>query len=71
MLMSKKNVIIRIGDVAISIEGHVSGEIAPAYLPFVAQEKPEISLRLHHGPTDLDPVSRKRYLHSKTFPGNG
>ncbi len=51
--MSKKNVIIRIGDVAISIEGHVSGEIAPAYLPFVAQEKPEISLRLHHGIPDL------------------
>ena len=53
MLMSKKNVIIRIGDVAISIEGHLSGEIAPAYLPFVAQGKSDISLRLHHGLPDL------------------
>ena len=47
MLMSKKNVIIKIGDVVISIEGQVSREIAPAYLPFVAQGKTDISLRLH------------------------
>ena len=44
-----RNVIIKIGDVAISIEGQVSGEIAPAYLPFIAQGKTDISLRLHHG----------------------
>ena len=44
-----KDVAIRIGDVAISIKGQVSGEIAPAYLPFVAQGKTDISLRLHHG----------------------
>jgi hypothetical protein len=47
------NLPIRIGDVAISIEGQVSGEIAPAYLPFVAQNKTDISLRLHHGIPDL------------------
>ena len=51
--MSRKNVIIRIGDVAISIEGQVAGEIAPAYLPFVAQGKTDISLRLHHGLPDM------------------
>jgi hypothetical protein len=47
------NLPIRIGDVAISIEGQVSGEIAPAYLPFIAQNKTDISLRLHHGIPDL------------------
>jgi hypothetical protein len=51
--MSRKNVVIRIGDVAISIEGQVSGEIAPAYLPFVAQGKTDISLRLHHGLSEI------------------
>ena len=51
--MSKKNVIIKIGDVVISIEGQVSREIAPAYLPFVAQGKTDISLRLHHGLPDM------------------
>jgi len=50
--MSKK-MVIRIGDVAISIEGEVSGEIAPAYLPFIAQGKTDISLRLHRGIPDL------------------
>ena len=50
--MSKKST-IRIGDVAISIEGQVSGEIAPAYLPFIAQGKTDISLRLHCGIPDL------------------
>ena len=44
---------IRIGDVTISIEGEVSGEIAPAYLPFIAQGKTDISLRLHRGSPDL------------------
>ena len=44
---------IRIGDVTISIEGEVSGEIAPAYLPFIAQGKTDISLRLHRGIPDL------------------
>jgi hypothetical protein len=53
MLMTRKNVTIKIGDVAISIEGHISGKIAPAYLPFVAQGKTDISLRLHHGLPDL------------------
>ena len=48
-----KDMVIRIGDVAISIEGQVSGEIAPAYLPFVAQGKTDISLRLHRGISDL------------------
>lgn len=38
---------IRIGDIAISVEGKVSGEIAPAYLPFICQGKADISLRLH------------------------
>jgi len=42
-----KNLTIRIGDVAISIEGMVFGEIAPAYLPFIGQGKPDISLRLN------------------------
>jgi len=41
------NLAIKIGDVAISIEGEVSGEIAPAYLPFICQGKTDISLRLH------------------------
>jgi hypothetical protein len=53
MLMSRKNVVIRIGDVVISIEGQVSGEIAPAYLPFLAQGKTDISLRLRWGIPDL------------------
>jgi len=44
--------VIRIGDVAISSEGHVSGEIAPAYLPFIGQGKADISLRLHCGIPD-------------------
>jgi hypothetical protein len=43
-----ENLIIRIAGVAISIEGDYSGEIAPAYLPFVGQGKTDISLRLHH-----------------------
>jgi len=43
------NLAIKIGDVAISIEGEVSGEIAPAYLPFMGQGKTDISLRLHRG----------------------
>ena len=47
-----KNLVIRIGDVVISFEGKVSGEIAPAYLPFVAQGKPDIRLRLHRGLPD-------------------
>jgi hypothetical protein len=47
-----KNLVIRIGDVGISIEGQASGEIAPAYLPFVAQGKTDISLCLHHGLPD-------------------
>ena len=50
--MSRKNVVIRIGDVAISIEGKVSGEMAPAYLPFIAQGKTDISLRLRPGIPD-------------------
>jgi hypothetical protein len=53
MIMTGKNVVIRIGDVAISIEGQVSGKIAPAYLPFIAQGKIDISLRLHRGIHDL------------------
>ena len=51
--MSRKNVAIRIGDVAISVEGQPSGEIPPAYLPFVVQGKTEIRLRLHCGIPDL------------------
>jgi hypothetical protein len=47
------NLAIKIGDVAISIEGKVSGEIAPAYLPFVARGKTDISLRLHLGTPDV------------------
>ncbi|MEJ2430233.1 MAG: hypothetical protein P8075_15145 [Deltaproteobacteria bacterium] len=47
--MSKENTIIRIGNVAISIEGKTSGEIAPAYLPFIGRGKPDISLRFHCG----------------------
>ena len=47
--MQGKNVVIRIADVAISIEGETSGEIASAYLPFIGQGKPDISLRLHRG----------------------
>jgi hypothetical protein len=45
--MSQKNVTIRIGDVAISIEGEFSGETALAYLPFICQGKSDFSLRLH------------------------
>jgi len=41
------NLDIKIGDVGISIEGEVSGEIAPAYLPFIYQGKTDISLRLN------------------------
>ena len=58
--------VIKIGDVAISIEGQASGEIAPAYLPFIAQGKTDISLRLHHGLPDIvvgekvfDPLHRE------------
>ena len=47
--MQRKNVAIRIADVVISIEGKTSGEIPPAYLPFIGQGKPDISLRLHRG----------------------
>ena len=47
MPMSQENITIRIADVAISIEGEVSGEIAPHYLPFVGQGKADISLRMH------------------------
>jgi hypothetical protein len=47
--MSRKNVIIRIADVTISVEGEASGEIAPHYLPFVGQGKADISLRMHRG----------------------
>ena len=47
-----KDMAIRIGDVAISTEGQVSGEIAPAYLPFIAQGKTDISLRLRRGIPD-------------------
>jgi hypothetical protein len=50
--MSQKNVTIRIADVAISIEGEVSGEIAPAYLPFIGRGKTDIRLLLHHGIPD-------------------
>jgi hypothetical protein len=45
-LMSQ-NLVIRIADVAISIEGEVSGEIPPQYLPFVGQGKTDISLRMN------------------------
>ncbi len=44
---------IIIGDVAVSIEGEVSGEIAPAYLPFVGHGRTDISLRLHRGTSDI------------------
>jgi hypothetical protein len=47
-----ENLIIRIAGVAISIEGDYSGEIAPAYLPFVAQGKTDISIRLRRGIPD-------------------
>jgi hypothetical protein len=50
--MSRK-MALRIGNVAISIEGEVSGEIAPAYLPFIGQAKTDISLRLHRGTPDI------------------
>jgi hypothetical protein len=56
--MPQKKVAIRIADVAISIEGEVSGEIAPAYLPFVCQGKNDISLRLHRGIPNI-PVGEK------------
>ena len=42
-----ENLAIKIGDVAISIEGEVSAEIAPAYLPFMSRGETDISLRLH------------------------
>jgi len=48
-----KNMALRIGDVAISIEGEVSGEIAPAYLPFFTPGKTDISLRLHRNTPDI------------------
>ena len=48
-----RNMAIRIGDVGISIEEQISGEISPAYLPFVGQGKTDISLRLHRGIPDL------------------
>ena len=41
------NLAIKIGDVTISIEGEVSGVVAPAYLPFICQGKTDISLRLN------------------------
>jgi len=44
-----ENLAFKIGDVAISIEGEVSGEIAPAYLPFMGRGETDISLRLHKG----------------------
>lgn len=47
-----KNLLIRIADVAVSIEGKVSGEIAPAYLPFIGCGEPDVSLRLHRGIPD-------------------
>jgi len=49
-----ENLAIKIGDVAISIEGEVSGEIAPAYLPFICQGRNDISLRLHRGIPDIE-----------------
>ena len=52
--MQGKNVVIRIADVAISIEGETSGEIASAYLPFIGQGKPDISLRLHRGIPEME-----------------
>jgi hypothetical protein len=52
--MPQKNVTIRIADVAVSVEGEVSGEIAPAYLPFVCQGKNDLSLRLHRGIPDIE-----------------
>jgi hypothetical protein len=48
-----KNLALKIGDVAISIEGEVSGEIASAYLPFICQGITDISLRLHCGIPDI------------------
>jgi hypothetical protein len=57
-----KNLTIRIGDVAISIEGMVFGEIAPAYLPFVARGKTDISLRLRLGIPDM--VVREKVFES-------
>jgi len=47
------NLAVKIGDVAISIERKVSGEIAPAYLPFICQGKTDISLRLQYGIPDM------------------
>ena len=52
--MSRNNVTIRIGDVGISIEGDVSGEIPPAYLPFIGRGKANISLRLHRGMVEME-----------------
>ena len=40
------NLSFKIADVAISVEGEVSGEIAPTYLPFICQGKTDIRLRL-------------------------
>ena len=51
--MPQKNVTLKIGNVAISTEGEVSGQIAPAYLPFTGRGKADISLRLHHGIPDI------------------
>jgi hypothetical protein len=48
------NLTIRIGGVAISVEGEVSGEITPAYLPFIGSGKTDISLRLHRGIPDIE-----------------
>jgi len=48
------NLAIKIGNVTISIEGKVFGEIAPAYLPFMGQGKTDISLRLHRGIHDME-----------------
>jgi hypothetical protein len=51
--MSQKNVVIRIGDVAVSIEGKFSGKTAPAYLPFICQGRSDISLKLHRSNPDI------------------
>ena len=51
--MPRKNMAIKVGDVTISIEGEVSREIAPPYLPFMSQGKTDISLRLHRGIPDM------------------
>lgn len=51
--MQQKKEVIKIGSVAISIEGKVSGEIPPAYLPFIGRGKADISLHLHRGIPDF------------------